>query len=203
MHRHGTSPEALSDVLAAIRTAGCHEQHFLLHLPLASPTFTADDAVAQIAAWLPHLDSTVPISVSHLPPTSFDRLCGQHPTRRFRLRSGTALWHGDKSFLTLAADVLAARPIRAGSVAGYRQRPVEHDGHLVTVGAGSAHGVTPLDGGLSPFHHRRHRLTLVEAPHMHTSMVLIPTGSSVPAVGEWVDVQRPLITVFPDVLDWR
>ena len=38
------------------------------------------------------------------------------------------------------------------------------------VGAGTAHGVQPLDDGRSPFHFARQRLALLEPPHMHTSM---------------------------------
>ena len=56
--------------------------------------------------------------------------------------------------------------------AGYRQGVVPADGTLVMVGAGTAHGVHPLDDGRSPFHFARRRLALLEPPHMHTSMVV-------------------------------
>jgi hypothetical protein len=70
------------------------------------------------------------------------------------------------------------------------------------VGAGSAHGVAPLADGRSPFHFARTRLELVEAPHMHTSMVLVPDGDPCPRVGDRVDVQRPLISTLVDELEW-
>ena len=93
---------------------------------------------------------------------------------------GTALWHGDKSALHLGADVLDVRPVRAGEPAGYRQVAVPDDGTLVMVGAGTAHGVHPLADGRSPFHFARRRLDLLEPPHMHTSMVVVPAGDPAP-----------------------
>ena len=71
------------------------------------------------------------------------------------------------------------------------------------VGAGSSHGIAPLPDGRSPFHHLRHRLALLEGPHMHTSMCFVPVDAPVPAVGDWVDVQRPLISVAADEVIWR
>jgi hypothetical protein len=38
---------------------------------------------------------------------------------------------------------------------------------------------------------------------MHTTMLRIPAGEATPAVGDWLDVQRPLITVAPDEVVWR
>ncbi|MDO9175052.1 MAG: hypothetical protein Q7V62_09620, partial [Actinomycetota bacterium] len=74
------------------------------------------------------------------------------------------------------------------------------------VGAGSTHGVAPLDhddpARRSPLHFERHRLTLLERPHMHTTMVVVPHGQPCPQVGDRVDVQRPLITVTVDELEW-
>ena len=86
----------------------------------------------------------------------------------------------------------------AGEPAGYHGSTAPVTGHLVMVGAGSAHGVVALEGGHSPFHHARRRMPLLEPPHMHTSMVLVALGDPVPEVGDWVDVQRPLIMVSPD-----
>lgn len=202
MHRHGAAPAELDELLAAVRAAGMQVHQFVLHLPLPSASFTPDAAVAQIDVWLPRLEPAVPVSLSHLSPDVFQRVRADHADRTFRLRSGTALWHGDKSFLHLSADVLAVRSIVAGEPCGYRQHPATASGHLVMVGAGSAHGVVLLDGGLSPFHHQRRRMELVEASHMHTSIALLPNGVPVPTVGDWVDVQRPLTSVAADVLAW-
>jgi len=79
---------------------------------------------------------------------------------------------------------------------------VPTDGTLVMIGAGSANGVAPLADGRSPFHFRHQRLDLLEAPHMHTSMVFVPAGEPCPTTGDWVDVQRPLTATTTDELRW-
>jgi hypothetical protein len=71
------------------------------------------------------------------------------------------------------------------------------------VGAGTAHGVHPLEDGRSPFHFARTRLALVEPPHMHTSMVFVPASERAPRPGDTVDVQRPLISTAVDEVRWR
>jgi hypothetical protein len=141
--------------------------------------------------------------LSHLQPSSYSDVRARHPDREFRLRLGTALWHGDKSFVQLHADVAAVHAVRAGQRAGYHLTEIPSDGHLVLIGAGSAHGIGPLSGGASPFHFARTRLPLLEPPHMHTSMVLAPEGTPLPAVGDHVDVQRPLISTLVDEVEWR
>jgi alanine racemase len=172
---------------------------YSVHPPLAGD----DDAHrAEIERWLGHLDPAVPVQVSHLTPTGFERMRSDHPTRTFQLRSGTGLWHGDKSMLRLSADVVDTRSVRAADTVGYRQVPVAHDGTMVMIGAGSAHGVAPLSDGRSPFHYANTRLTLIEAPHMHTSMALVATGQPTPSLGETVDVQRPLTQSWVDRVIW-
>ena len=70
------------------------------------------------------------------------------------------------------------------------------------IGAGTANGVAPLAGERSPFHFDRTRLNLLEAPHMHTSMVFVPAGEHCPVTGDWVDLQRPLTMTSSDELRW-
>jgi alanine racemase len=203
MHRHGTSPADLPHMLSAIRSGGRSVHQFVLHLPMPSASYTAELAISDVERWLPDLDPSVPVSLSHLTAACFDEVRTRHPERSFRLRSGTALWHGDKSSLHLSADVLHVRRVTAGEPVGYRLTPAPTSGWLIMVGAGSAHGVAPLDDGLSPFHHARHRMALVEPPHMHTSMAIVGDDMPSPSVGEWVDVQRPLIAVTADLVEWR
>ncbi|MEY3978147.1 MAG: hypothetical protein RLZZ284_1003, partial [Actinomycetota bacterium] len=66
---------------------------------------------------------------------------------------------------------------------------------------GSSHGVAALDDGRSPFHFAKQRLAMLEAPHMHTTM-LVTTNQPCPRVGDWVDVQQPMTRVTPDVTVW-
>ena len=203
MHRYGASVEECARLVGLVDRAGLEVHRFVLHTPLLGEAYTETDALGEIEAWLEHLDPRITLSVSHLTIPGFQGLVARHPERRFNLRAGTALWHGDKSFLHLTADVVDVRPVEAGGRAGYRSATVERTGSLVMIGAGSAHGVGDLPGGLSPFHHHRRRLALLEAPHMHTSMAMVPAGHPVPEIGEWVDVQRPLIGVVPDEVLWR
>ena len=70
------------------------------------------------------------------------------------------------------------------------------------IGCGSAHGVTPLSDGRSPFHFSQQRLHLIEAPHMHTSLCFVPHGAPTPVIGDDVDVQRPLISTLVDRINW-
>lgn len=204
MHRYGAGPDELPDLLRDLRAAGCEPHMFVFHPPLTTGGRTDDDVLAELSGWMPHLDPAVELSVSHLSIDGWERLAGAHPERRVTLRLGTALWHGDKSALHLDADVVDARAVRAGDRAGYRLAEVPAAGTLAMVGAGSAHGVAPLPDGRSPFHFARHRLALLEPPHMHTSMVLAPADDGPqPTVGDRVDVQRPLIGVAPDEVVWR
>ena len=202
MRRYGVAPADLVAFLHHVGQAGLVPHRALFHPPLVTPQHTADDVMAAIDDWLGHLDPALVLSTSHLDPATFARLIAAHPHRRFELRLGTALWHGDKSMLHLDADVLETHPVAAGTPAGYRGDPVPTDGTLVMIGAGSAHGVAPLADGRSPFHFARRRLSLHEAPHMHTSMAFVAAGGPCPAVGDRVDVQRPLITTAVDEVVW-
>jgi len=191
MRRYGVDPDGLDTLLAAAVDAGLVVEGFALHLTLAGDPCEVD-------AWLTRLPPGVPLAVSHLDAPTLHDLRARHPDRRLPIRLGTALWHGDKKALALRANVVDLRPATT-PVAGYRHRPLPSaGGTIVMVGTGTAHGVHPLPDGRSPFHFARRRLELVEAPHMHTSMVWVPDGAPCPAVGDDVDVQVPLTYITPD-----
>jgi alanine racemase len=192
MHRYGGTV-ALVD---RARVAGLDVVGVSLHPPIAG---SSDDHADEIRQVLGDVDTSLPVWVSHLDPATAASLPTSHA---YRLRLGTSLWHGDKASLQLSADVLDVRPVTAGARAGYHGERVPTDGHLVMIGAGTAHGVTTLDDGRSPFHFQRRRLALHEPPHMHTSMAFVPHGDAVPAVGMRVDVQRPLTMTTVDVFEW-
>lgn len=205
MRRYGTSPDALGTLTAAVADAGLLLDAYALHLPLAG---SDDDRMAEVDAWMPHLPAGASVWVSHLGPEAFHTLQRRHADREWSVRVGTALWHGTPRgpFLHLTADVLDTRPVRAGDLAGYRHTPVPFDGTLVAIGGGTAAGIHPLDDAdstrRSPFHFARTRLELLEPPHMHTSLVVVPIGDPCPAVGDRVDVQRPLTTTLADEVVW-
>lgn len=197
MRRYGVDPTEADALIDAARSAGHEVVGVSIHPPLAG---TSRDHLAAIAAALEGVDAELTIWISHV---DVDDLGHLPAGRRYALRLGTALWHGDKSVLHLEADVLETRRVAAGDQAGYRATPVAGDGHLVMIGAGTAHGVTPLPDGRSPFHFARRRLDLLEPPHMHTSMAFVPDGADLPAVGDHVDVQRPLHMTHVDEYVWR
>jgi alanine racemase len=200
MRRFGATRGEVGALTAACRATGLDITGFGIHPPVAG---SDDEHLDDVSSWLDLLDPHDEVWVSHVSPGAYRDLRDAWPDRRFRIRAGTALWHGDKAALHLGADVLDARAVRAGEHAGYHQREVPCDGTLVMIGAGSAHGIAPLDDGRSPFHFAGRRLALLERPHMHTTMVVVPDDEPTPEPGDVVDVQRPLITTLVDEVRWR
>jgi hypothetical protein len=201
VRRFGATREQLGALTVAVRAAGLDIVAFGIH---PAVTGSDDEHLADITGWLDVLDPGDEVWVSHLSSAAYRDLRAAWPERRFRIRAGTALWHGDgKAALHLGADVLDVHPVRSGERAGYRQGAVPCDGTLVMVGAGTAHGVHLLDDGRSPLHFKRRRLAVHEPPHMHTTMAFVPAGDVAPEPGDVVDVQRPLISSYPDEVRWR
>jgi len=199
MKRHGVAPTDFKKLMSYIERTSLTVHGFSIHPPLdGDMALHLDD----ITKWLDMLPADAPVYVSHLDVATYESLRALHPQRTFRVRLGTSLWHGDKSMMHLTADVLGTHSLEAGERAGYRLTGTIGPGQVVLVGAGSAHGVTALDDGRSPFHYQHSRLNLLEPPHMHTSMLFVARGRAIPAVGEWIDVQRPLTQVQVDLLQW-
>jgi alanine racemase len=192
MHRYGGPSSLVQHAL----DNGLDVAGVAIHLPLIA---TDDERVAEVTALLDPIPTSIPAWLSHIDPSLIARL---PDSRTYLLRAGTTLWHGDRKALHLSTDVIDLRPIRAGQHAGYRQTEVIKDGHLVMVGAGSAHGVHPLADGRSPFHFNRRRIDMFELPHMHTTMLFIPQHTTPPAVGDTIDLQRPLTQTTVDEVIW-
>ena len=192
MRRYGAGIE----LVATAQRAGLRTVGVAIHPPLAG---SDEDRLGFITEQLPSIDPSLDVWLSHLSPGAYELLPDSH---RYKLRVGTYLWHGDREAIRLEADVLATRPAEAGTAAGYQLSRVERDATIVMIGAGSAAGVAPLPDGRSPFHFARKRLQLLEPPHMHTSMALVPFGDPCPLIGDWVDLQRPLTMTAADELRW-
>ncbi len=204
MHRYGAPPADVRHVHEAAEVAAMTVVGYGLHLPLAGSNASRR---REVTDWLEHLGpGSEPLSISHLDPSSSSELSAEslpgHPGRPILIRCGTALWHADRSLLHLTADVLGVHRVQAGAVAGYHATRVPRDGHVVLVGAGSAHGVRPHDDGRSPFHFAHRRVAMIEPAHMHTSMLFVPSGDPLPSIGDRVDVQRPLLATTVDELVW-
>jgi Alanine racemase, N-terminal domain len=215
MRRHGLEQADL----AAARTSarGVRVEGHALHLPLGG------GHLAEVEWWL----GAAPAQrwfVSHLTAHELDELRRRHPGMEFRPRVGTGLWLGDRGALAPKATVLDVHPVRRGDRVGYRQRLILRTGHLLVVGGGTAHGialeapaaaasarqraVSLARGGLdatgralSPYVVDGRQRWFVEPPHMQVSMVFVPAGASVPAVGAEIDVQvRYTTTTFDRVV---
>lgn len=210
MLRHGMTGRELRKAAGELPD-GARLEGVALHMPMGSGSHLSEVQrllTDVVAADLP----TRTIWVSHLTDDELTTLARRWPEFRFRPRIGTELWLGDRGALSVRAMVLDAHPVERGDVFGYRGRSAPKAGTILVVGGGTAHGIglesptgpgslkaraaTIARGGLdaagfvrSPYViDGKHRL-FAEPPHMQASMLFLPTGARVPAVGDEVDVR--------------
>lgn len=200
MHRYGIDVKDARKLRNQAEAAGHNVIAWSIHLPLAG---TDDDHADEAIAIARELATDLPIHLSHI-GVAVQRIRAV-VSHRVVVRTGTQLWLGDKSMFGLHADVISVRPA-SFATAGYRATPISPSGtspsRIVMVGCGSTNGVGALEDGRSPFHFAKQRLPMLEAPHMHTTMLSV-AGDTCPQAGDWVDVQQPLTRVHPDVVVWR
>lgn len=169
--------------------------------------------------------STAPtIWVSHLDDHELRVVRTALPDVPLQVRIGTRLWLGARSTLVARGTVLAVHRARRGEHSGYQQRRALRDGALLVVGGGTAHGVAleapsparsvrqrvvaagtgVLEAGgwaLSPFTVEGRQRWFAEPPHMQVSLVQVPAGVPLPAVGDEVECDVRLTTaVFDQVV---
>jgi hypothetical protein len=228
MRRHGFSARELreaGELVARSGTAGSGVavEGVALHLPISKVSHLTEVRRLMtdvVAAGLP----TNRVYVSHLTDEELATLQQSYPDFELRPRIGTALWLGDRGALKVCATVLDAHPVERGDVYGYRSRTAPAAGSIVVVSGGTAHGIgleaptggaTLKDraariakGGLdaagfvrSPYTiDGKHRL-FAEPPHMQASMLFLPHGARVPAVGDEVEVRvRYTATSFDETV---
>ncbi len=226
MLRHGMSAaelRAAGHALAADH-AGAGINGVALHLPLAAGSHLPEVErllTDVVSAGLGDQGRT--IWVSHLTGDELARLRAAYPDFAFRPRIGTDLWLGDRAALRVSATVLDVHALERGDVFGYRGRTAPRAGHLVVVSGGTAHGIgleAPLGdaslkgraatlarGGLdavgfvrSPYSIDGKQRLFAEPPHMQASMLYLPAGAHVPAIGDEVEVRvRYTATAFDRV----
>lgn len=217
MRRHGFTAGGLREAAGLARAGGLQVEGTALHLPLVTGSHLAEvDRLMTdvVAAGLDRGADGSPgtLWVSHLTADELTALHGRWPDVRFRPRIGTELWLGDRGALRVHATVLDVHPVERGDSFGYRQRTVPRSGHLVVVAGGTAHGIgleaptgdTSLRaraaslarGGLdaagfvrSPYDIGGKRRLFAEPPHMQVSMLYLPAGAPVPAIGDEVDLR--------------
>jgi alanine racemase len=229
MRRHGFDARALRQAGAELGPHGSrHLQGVALHLPLANGSHLAevrrlvDELVGAGLTGTPAGRRTS-LWVSHLSDAELATLRTTHGDFDIRPRVGTSLWLGDRSALRVTARVLDVHHVERGETFGYRGRSAPKSGHVVVVSGGTAHGIgleaptgdsslkaraaTLARGGLdavgfvrSPFTIDGKQRLFAEPPHMQASMLFLPSGAHVPAVGDAVDVRvRYTATTFDRV----
>lgn len=228
MKRHGFTARGLRDAVAAAGT-GVVLEGASIHLPLGSPGENLAEAHALmtdiVAAGLGALDDrAATVWVSHLAAGEVAALASAYPDFEFRSRVGTDLWLGDRGALRVTARVLDVHPVERGEQFGYRGRAIPRTGTLLVVSGGTAHGIgleapagesgvraraaTLARGGLdalglakSPFSVGGKARYFAEPPHMQASMLYLPSGAEVPAIGDEVDVRVRFTATYFDSVD--
>ena len=213
MVRHGFLARELWEAADRLRRhPGARLEGLALHLPLAQGSHLGEvrrllnDAVAA------GLDDLKTIWVSHLSAEELRVLRSSYADFTIRPRIGTSLWLGDRSALHVTSTVLDVHPLKRGDSFGYRARTAPKSGHLLVVSGGTAHGIgleaptgdsslkarasTLARGGLdavgfvrSPFSIDNKQRLFAEPPHMQASMLFVPSGARVPAIGDEIDVR--------------
>jgi alanine racemase len=223
MRRHGMTAEELRAAAQLLARRPARVEGVALHLPLASGSHLTEvvtDINDVVAAEL----GTRRLWVSHLTPSELASLRTSYADFEVRPRIGTDLWLGDRDALRVTATVLDVHEVQRGDVFGYRGRTAPKAGHVLVVSGGTSHGIgleaptgshsiraraaTLARGGLdavgfvrSPFTVDGKQRLFAEPPHMQASMLFLPHGPVVPAVGEEIEVRvRYTATTFDDVV---
>lgn len=227
MRRHGFSATGLREAARLVVASGLRAEGVAVHLPLPGPDSVREtenaitDAVS--AGLGPGGGLGATLWLSHLSSAEVGDLAGRYPDLRLRPRVGTDLWLGAPDTLRVSARVLDVHPVRRGERYGYRRRRAPRSGTLLIVSGGTGHGIgleaptgrpgvrargaTLARGGLdaaglvrSPYIiGGKHRM-FAEPPHMQASMIFLPSGASVPQVGDEVPVRvRHTATTFDEI----
>lgn len=219
MRRHGFTARGLREA-AGLLDHSVHVEGVALHMPMAHGSHLGEVERLMtdiVAAGLP----TNRVYVSHLTDAEMAALAASYPDYELRPRTGTRLWLGDREALSVRAAVLDAHPVERGEVFGYRGRSAPKPGTVLVVSGGTAHGigmeappapdslrsraVAVAKGGLdaagfvrSPYSVGGKLRLFAEPPHMQASMLFLPAGAAVPAVGDEVDVRVRFTTTTFD-----
>ena len=210
MKRHGFTPRGLREAAAVARQGGVRIEGTALHLPLGPPAGNLAETEALMTEVVAAGLGSSPVWVSHLRAAEVATLAQHYPEVSFRQRIGTELWLGDRGALSVRAHVLDSHPVERGETFGYRGRAVARTGSIVIVSGGTAHGIgleaptgdatirsraaSIARGGLdaaglvrSPYTVAGKQRLFAEPPHMQASMLFVPHGTVVPAVGEEIE----------------
>jgi len=227
MRRHGFSAPELREAARLVVSSGLRPEGVAVHLPLPGPDSVRETEEAITDAVAAGLGADGPLGptlwVSHLSAAEVAGLAATHADLRLRPRVGTDLWLGARDAMRVTARVLDAHTIRRGERYGYRRRRAPRNGTLLVVSGGTGHGIgleaptgqsgvrargtTLARGGLdaagfvrSPYVVGGKHRFFAEPPHMQASMLFLPAGVTVPAVGDEIPVRvRYTATTFDSV----
>lgn len=223
MRRHGMTADELHAAARLLERRPARVEGVALHLPLASGAHLAE-VEAHVNDVVASGLETRRLWVSHLTARELAALATAYADFEVRPRVGTDLWLGERAALSVTATVLDVHEVARGDVFGYRGHTIPKAGHLVVVSGGTAHGIgleAPTGdhsirarasalarGGLdaagftrSPFTIDGKRRLFAEPPHMQASMLYMPHGPRVPAVGDEIPVRvRFTTTTFDRVV---
>ncbi|MGZ8744487.1 MAG: alanine racemase [Nocardioides sp.] len=213
MLRHGFTASGLREAVRYVaQHGGVRVEGVALHLPLAKTSHMSEVERLMNDVVASGLDKTGSrtIWVSHLTEVELELLARRYPDFSFRPRIGTDLWLGDRGALSVRATILDAHHVQRGDTYGYRGRSAPRHGTILVVSGGTAHGIgleaptgdatirakaaSIARGGLdaaglvrSPYTVAGKQRLFAEPPHMQASMLFIPNGTPVPAVGEEIE----------------
>jgi hypothetical protein len=206
LRRQGVARAELGELRRAL--GGREPEGYSVHLPMERPSRA--DPVREVSDWVAALREAglaVPVLyVSHLRGAELQALGRRFPGTRFRLRTGTELWLGDRSAIEARATVLDVLPVARGERIGYRQGRLRRGGWIVVVSGGTVHGVgleapkimqgllprtkelgrsglRAMNRTLSPFSWGGRRRWFAEPPHMSVSMIHLPGPQTPPRPG--------------------
>jgi alanine racemase len=224
MLRHGMTARELWSTAEIVRAhPKARVEGAALHLPLSNGANLSEvrRLMTEIVATELPLDT---VWVSHLSAGELAALRASYPDFTVHPRIGTDLWLGDRTALHVTATVLDVHEVERGDGFGYRHRTAPKAGHVLVVSGGTAHGIgleAPLGdaslrgraatlarGGMdaagfvrSPFSIDGKQRLFAEPPHMQASMLFLPHGARVPAVGDPIDVRvRYTATTFDRIV---
>jgi alanine racemase len=223
MRRHGMSAEELRSAAHLLERHPATVEGVALHLPLAAGAHLTE-VVGHINDVVASELKTRRLWVSHLTVRELASLRSSYADFEVRPRIGTDLWLGDRGALSVTSTVLDVHEVDRGDVFGYRGRSAPKAGHILVVSGGTSHGIgleaptgdhsiraraaTLARGGLdavgfvrSPFTVDGKQRLFAEPPHMQASMLFLPHGPRVPAIGDEIEVRvRYTATSFDEVV---
>jgi alanine racemase len=211
MRRHGMTADELRSAARLLERRPAAVEGVALHLPLAAGAHLTE-VVGHINDVVASELGTRRLWVSHLTAQELATLRSSYADFEVRPRIGTDLWLGDRGALRVTSTVLDVHEVDRGDVFGYRGRTAPKAGHILVVSGGTSHGIgleaptgdhsiraraaTLARGGLdavgfvrSPFTVDGKQRLFAEPPHMQASMLFLPHGPRVPAIGDEIEVR--------------